>query len=84
MVHTSMLCLSRANAAVLPVVMTPRETRAENKLWGSRVVCVCVRMHFVGSYRMWVAFRSWSTGLRTRSIVYPASCTVRVFETGTS
>ena len=52
MVHTSMFCLARANAAVLPVVMTPRETRAENKLWGYRVVCVCVRMHFVGSYRM--------------------------------
>jgi hypothetical protein len=50
----------------IPCVLTPRKTRAENKLCGVRFACLCTRMLFVVTSRKWVAFRSLSTCLQTR------------------
>jgi hypothetical protein len=47
----------------------PRKMRAENKHYGTLWVCVGARLLFTATTRMWVAFWSFHTCLRTRTIM---------------
>ena len=65
---------------LIPWIMMPWKTRAENKLCGTLLVCVCARLLFVVTTRMWVAFWSFNTSLRNRTIMcWTSYCPPGVF-----